>query len=451
MTPTLAGRPPSRGSLTGEVAGMFELVSRDGPTVDREHGRAREPDERSASVAEEVCGQVQRALRDACDELEADIVAGTRRVLRYSEAVQEESTDLTEALRSIGAGLEALRTRLRSAGVVDGSPAATVLALDEVSTRLSRIARSVAGAGALADSLNEHATVTHGAVTGLQRRLVIGLRQSHTGNRRRYERIPISVDATLRLDDRQIACRTLDVSQGGALLRLLDDGPILAGVGRTVELELGRPGALNAVIVGQSEAGLHIAFRRLGPASSLALGTWLHAIRRDYDGLVEFARGIARTVEHRLAEALDLGRVRLSDLVNPDYRIIDGSSPQRRATRASGLFLELAPLLQAKLRPESRVARGELIDRQGFVTLCVASAPPSNDGLPELDAIRSGHFADDKVSLAAARNTRPYLLQGWSASSSGGAEQDSLSGVVVPIQVAEQHWGALRLVVQTRI
>jgi methyl-accepting chemotaxis protein len=55
---------------------------------------------------------------------------------------------------------------------------------------------------------------------------------------------------------------------------------------------------------------------------------------------------------------------------------------------------------------------------------------------------RNRRIYDDPARLAAARNTRPYLIQQYSRQLYG--ESAMIRSIAVPIRVFGKHWGAVR-------
>ncbi len=75
--------------------------------------------------------------------------------------------------------------------------------------------------------------------------------------RRNYHRVPVSVAGRYMLEDkREFACRTTDMSSGGASLAV----PMRGQVGERVILYLDYMGRLEGVIVRHTEAGFAIVF-----------------------------------------------------------------------------------------------------------------------------------------------------------------------------------------------
>jgi methyl-accepting chemotaxis protein len=57
---------------------------------------------------------------------------------------------------------------------------------------------------------------------------------------------------------------------------------------------------------------------------------------------------------------------------------------------------------------------------------------------------RNRRVFDDRVGLAAGRNTQPFLLQAYRRDMGNGAFA-MMKDVSAPIMIAGRHWGGLRL------
>lgn len=234
----------------------------------REAGRwpAAEPAEASAR------GQLVRL----CDALEGELVTLTRRLGACHGAAREEA-------RALAAALAELAASSRSGA----SPAG-----EDGGTGSDRAARLAALAN-LAASLEANLERSVELIQSLPRRTIPLLRQSELADRRRHPRVPVARACSLLLAGWRGPCLTLDLSEGGALVRPLEPWPAFEDVTGLAELELDGVGRLPALLVGRSPAGLHLAFRMTAPAVRAALAQVLREARRRERALVATARRIA--------------------------------------------------------------------------------------------------------------------------------------------------------------
>lgn len=278
------------------------------------------------SLAPERDEQLARILGTTCDHLEDEIRLHTRHLVGQARVVDDGLDDIVQGLDSLAERMSVLMH-----GGSDTSP----VPMDGVELRgcISAFQRQVEALKALAATTRESATTSAYASDRLCRRLVGSLRQSQFGNRRRDQRIPLPLDASVRIDGRTVPCRVGDLSAGGA--RIVPIGQPMGTVEQQqlVEVTLTGIGKLNAVIVGVSDAGWHLAFRQLPNRLALALQQYLNAVRR------------------RSAEIARIGRETLEPAVSRMLATA-GNKSKHPATAAA----MLTSLLQARL-PGSRSVR----------------------------------------------------------------------------------------------
>lgn len=234
----------------------------------REAGRwpAAEPADASAR------GQLARL----CDALEGELVTLTRRLGACQGAAREEARALAAALAELAA-----RESDRAAPEAEEGHSGSDRAL-----RLAALAN-------LAASLEAKLESTVELIQSLPRRTIPLLRHSELADRRRHPRVPVARPCSLLLAGRRGPCLTLDLSEGGALVRPLEPWPALDDLTGLAELELEGVGRLPSLLVGRSQAGLHLAFRMTAPAVRAALAQLLREARRRERALLATARRIA--------------------------------------------------------------------------------------------------------------------------------------------------------------
>jgi hypothetical protein len=205
-----------------------------------------------------------------CDAVEGEVVTLTRRLGACQAAARE-------AARALGEGLAALAGH---------GPA------EQERAERDRAAARLVALASLAASLEADLDRCAELVQALPRRVLPLLRRSELTDRRRHPRTPIARPATLLLAGRRGDCLTLDLSEGGALVRLAEPWPELEDPTGLAELQLGGVGRLPALLVGRSPLGLHLAFRTCAPAVRAALAQLLREARRAERALLAAARRI---------------------------------------------------------------------------------------------------------------------------------------------------------------
>lgn len=208
--------------------------------------------------------------------------------------LRDRTGSSTRAVEKVASLVQELEPGLRTIhGAIDAQRAST-LELGERSTNLSghigrmresaremrrakqdgavRVAQAVeasAGAEVLACSLSE--------------RVVTMLRRHATGNRRRHERYPIQLKATLDVGAHTLVTHTVDLSVGGVLLA--NQHEVALSAGYPIEMEIERLGRVPARVVAISHVGLHCAFSALDLGTERRLAQVLVDLARETDRL----------------------------------------------------------------------------------------------------------------------------------------------------------------------
>ena len=162
------------------------------------------------------------------------------------------------------------------------------------------------------------------------------------------------------------------------------------------------------------------------------------------DAVQAAAAQIAQAFEAALAQ----GRIGLDALFDTDYAPVPGSDPQQVTTRFTKLTDALLPDIQEPVLTLSpQVVFCAAVDRNGYLpTHNRKFSQPQRRGEPDWNAAhsRNRRIFDDRVGLAAGRNTRPFLLQAYRRDMGNGTFA-LMKDVSAPIRVAGRHWGGLRL------
>jgi methyl-accepting chemotaxis protein len=98
------------------------------------------------------------------------------------------------------------------------------------------------------------------------------------------------------------------------------------------------------------------------------------------------------------------------------------------------------------LTMDPRVVFCVAVDRNGYLPTHNRkfSQPQGADPTWNAANCRNRRMFDDRVGLAAGRNTKPFLLQSYRRDM-GGQKFVPMKDVSAPITVRGRHWGSLRL------
>jgi methyl-accepting chemotaxis protein len=312
---------------------------------------------------------------------------------------------------------------------------------DAMRTSSTSVAKGVTDVRAATDRLA-------GASESTASRLTSMLRQTRVGDRRAHDRFPTFVPARLTTAGNSLVTETVDVSEGGALLRK-PLGETAIGVGNRATVDISGVGILDCHVVGLSVAGIHVAFDAPGAP---AVAAFVEHVRGEYAERIDRCVQTAARVAHLFEQALDRGEIDESVLFDTEYEPIAGSDPAQVMTR-SVPFLERAlhPIQEQLLSTDSRMVFCAAVDHNGYLPVHnLVFSKPQRPGDPVWNAAnsRNRRIFDDRAGLAAARNTRPFLVQAYFRDMGGGVTV-LMKEVDAPITVRGRHWGGFRTAYKT--
>ncbi|WP_245613115.1 methyl-accepting chemotaxis protein [Skermanella stibiiresistens] len=162
---------------------------------------------------------------------------------------------------------------------------------------------------------------------------------------------------------------------------------------------------------------------------------------------IRHARDAAARISAQFEDAVRAKRVTLDALFDEAYKPIAGTNPQQFRARFTDFTDAVLPAIQEEmLRTEPRMVFCVAIDRNGYLPThnVKFSKPHGPDVAWNTANGRNRRIFDDRVGLAAGRNTRPFLLQTYRRDM-GGGQYRLMKDVSAPITVMGRHWGGLRL------
>ncbi len=162
---------------------------------------------------------------------------------------------------------------------------------------------------------------------------------------------------------------------------------------------------------------------------------------------IDTVRNLAQTVSTRMEEALEGGRISLSQLFDRSYRHIPGTNPEQYLTESTRLMDTIMPPIQEPaLQIDPRIVFCAAVDVNGYLPSHNKkfSQEPSDDPVWNTANCRNRRIFDDRVGLKAGRNTEPFLLQVYRRDMGGGSYK-MMKDLSAPITVQGRHWGGLRL------
>lgn len=163
--------------------------------------------------------------------------------------------------------------------------------------------------------------------------------------------------------------------------------------------------------------------------------------------ILEICRATGAEVTALFEAAVRAGQIRTQDLFDEDYRPISGSDPQQVLTRFTEFTDKVLPALQEPvLKLDPRIVFCAAVDRNGYLPTHnkIYSQPQRDDPTWNAANCRNRRIFDDRTGLAAGRNRRKFLLQTYRRDM-GNGNYVLMKDASVPIEVAGQHWGGLRI------
>ncbi|HEX2117072.1 MAG TPA: methyl-accepting chemotaxis protein, partial [Alphaproteobacteria bacterium] len=163
--------------------------------------------------------------------------------------------------------------------------------------------------------------------------------------------------------------------------------------------------------------------------------------------LIRVVQEAAARIAERFEQALAKGEVSLVDLFDEDYKPIAGTNPQQFMTRFVALTDRALPEIQEPiLASDPKIVFGAALDRNGYLPTHNRkfSQPQGSDVAWNTANCRNRRIFNDRVGLAAGRNTKPFLVQTYRRDM-GGGKFALMKDVSAPITVQGRHWGGFRL------
>ncbi|PWC57602.1 chemotaxis protein [Azospirillum sp. TSH7] len=384
-----------------------------------------------------------------------------------AKATEDIARQIEQLKQAVGGSVTAIQTVISVIEEIDEAAAATAAAVEEQSAANAEIGRSATNSAGgasqvsgsvlhirdqtdeitgIATDVSRRMTDTQGAVADLKRRLVIALRQSVAGDRRVSNRIPCEEPIGLTVAGDRRTVTMLDLSLDGLLVDSKGLSELAEQTRLTVTLR--DVGDLPAIVAGISDLGLHLAFDELSDAQSNRLERAYDAMIEADSAIIQSAQNTAAALAKALEGALSNGSIGEEALFSTELETIPGTEPEQCIAPFTELTDRLFPAIQEPvLASNPRFQFCAAVNAVGY--LPTHNARYSEPQRPGDAAWNAGHCRNrrvfaDRSGLAAARNTRPFLLQAYRRDM-GGGQMVRLKEVDAPIVVRGRHWGNLRL------
>jgi hypothetical protein len=159
--------------------------------------------------------------------------------------------------------------------------------------------------------------------------------------------------------------------------------------------------------------------------------------------VLALAENCRNDVQKELEKLISSNRLSLAQVFDTFYIPIPKTNPQKFKTPYDKYTDEvLRIILDNYLEKDKRLLFVVAVDRNGYLPTHNTrySRPLTGDADFNTKNNRTKRLFNDRTGLAAARNTKPYLLQKYSRDTG-----EQLADLSVPIKIQGKHWGALRI------
>jgi methyl-accepting chemotaxis protein len=380
----------------------------------------------------------------------------TDEIARRIDDLQNDTARLVKAVDNIGNMIEDVWPIIAAiSGAVEEQTRTTTEFSQSTSDTSAFVKRVGTRAGAIAATATSTSKLSYSADHSVQRvtldaeklrsRFIVFLRQTEVGSRRRFDRLPCERAVTLSCDGASHRGRTVDISEGGALVAV--HGEIAIAKGARIVIGVDGIGRTAARVVGQSSMGFHIEWPEPPLDFIAVLRRVLEEIRKENADLVVTAIKAAESVSRVFEEAITSRRLTMEMLFDAEYERIEGVDPPQYRTSALDVLEEILPPIQEPLLADPNVVFAVAIDRNAWhpVHNRRYSLPPRQGDIAWNTAnSRNRRIRDDRAGLAAARNVRPSFIQTYNRDI-GGGNFVIMKEVDAPIRIFGRHWGGFRM------
>ncbi|MCR9175520.1 MAG: methyl-accepting chemotaxis protein [Alphaproteobacteria bacterium] len=433
--------------LIRRIAGQTRMLALNA-TI--EAARAGEAGRGFAVVASEV--------KSLASDTENAILSVSERTGQISVATQE----VDGALNGIVTSIEDLSSR---SGAIAASAAEQRAATGEIarsaneaSSETGQVAEQLGTVREVArvstqtsERLSEISNRLAGDIGDLQRRIAIMMATTRSGDAEGTEgfggtRVPVGLEAQLRLEGQSSKGHVVDLSTMGALFHPGLGNDDVGGQHGT--LDSAAFGSVPVETIGGGGLGLHLRFDTGQPEALAPVRAVMRRTQEADAPLIELCRDGSAQLSRILTDAVANRRITEEDLFWELYEPIEGSNPQQFMTPFVALTDAEFPAIQ---EPIVKKAEGIVfcaaVDRNAFLpTHNTVYSKPQNPADPVWNTAncRNRRIFDDRAGLLAARNTTPHQVQAYVRDMGGGNTQ-VLKEIDCPIVVRDRIWGNLRL------
>jgi methyl-accepting chemotaxis protein len=395
-----------------------------------------------ASEVKSLATQTEKAAEEIklkIDTLQHDAKTSIGAVQRISEAIaaiRPVFENVNNAVADQNNSAQDMARSIESASNFIVSVGDSAAEIDEASLKANSDGELVAGAG------NKVATFSE----KLKSRCNVLLRRGDFEDQRKVERLPCRLSLDVQTPQGKQVAEVYEISIEGMLIAGSDVARI--PLNEVVTASLQDVGGVRIRLVERlADGGGRADFFQPDEALKEEIQGKLWSIHDQNTECVTRAMEAGDTLTKIFETALARGEVAENELFDDEYVPVAGTNPVQYSTR----FLDWAErsfpdLQEAVLAMDQSMKICAVVDRNGYLPVnnkyC---SKPQRPGDVEWNTAncRNRRMFNDPTGLAAARNTRSYLIQSY-ARDVGNGKILRMREVDVPIRVNGKHWGAFR-------
>jgi methyl-accepting chemotaxis protein len=404
-------------------------------------------------------GEAGRGFAVVASEVKALAVAtrdATEEIKRKIEALQQDAAASIDAVHRISEAIGAIRPVF---GTVCGAVSDQSVSTGSMAENVAATSNFIVSVGASAtdiDSATKHAEAHGGRVAEagqsvtalvdkLKSRCAVLLKQNDPDRPRKDECLPCNLAATIHAPAGDFKGNVYELSR--ELLLVVGDRMASIAAGSVCAATIDQLGDCKVKVIEHGELGSRIRFVDTDAEFREKIEDALFLIHDANTECIARAMGAGSRISKLFEDAVARGLVRAEDLFDTDYVAIADSNPAQFRTR----YLDwadraLPPIQEAVAAQDKTMAFCAAVDRNGYLPVHnkIYSHPQRPGDVAWNTAnCRNRRIFDDPAGLAAARNTRAYLVQSYPRDMGNGVKI-RMREIDVPLKVRGRHWGGFR-------
>lgn len=200
-----------------------------------------------------------------------------------------------------------------------------------------------------------------------------------------------------------------------------------------------------------NQVGLNASSDRLvkavAQADEMVAHSSIGGLKTENTFFIETVQDLASKMSQAFEAEVKTGRISERDLFDSSYEPIVGTNPEQVMASFTEMTDRVVPQFSEPIvARHEEIAFVAAVDRNGYLPTHnkIFSRAQGKDPVWNAANCRNRRIFDDRVGLAAGRNTKPFLLQTYRRDM-GGGNYALMKDLSAPIYVNGRHWGGLRM------